>query len=140
MSFSKTQFVGILLVVTIVAAGVGTGVAYVQLEPNPITPGAGSLDGSNDLTLESQALQYQGNNVSSVDVTINNINADVTYKVDIHLAFRNTTEGELVTSVDSMTRTVNAGGTTTINVDVPSNIGVNQFDQLQVNVEQNGTV
>lgn len=134
---STKQLAAVLIAASVVSAGIGAGVAVVTLGVSPIAPGTGTLAGSNVLTIQSQELQYTGNDVTAVNVTINNTDTSP-HTVDIHLALRNTTAGTVVQSQTITGVTVPAGSTNTVQITLSPSVSVTEFDQIEVNVEQTG--
>lgn len=133
----KNKLIALVIAVSVVSAGVGAGVAIATLDVSPVAPGAGTLTGSDVLSLESQELQYQGNNVTDVNVTINN--TDTTdHTADINLVLRNTTAGSVVAEETVTGITIPAGTTETTTITLSSPVTVDEFDKVEVTVEQTG--
>lgn len=70
--------VGVVLL-SVLGTAAATSVVVTTDSPDPITGVEGDLQASGNLTVETQTLQYEGTNVSAVNVTVNNTaTADVT--------------------------------------------------------------
>lgn len=133
----KNKLIALVIAVSVVSAGVGAGVTIATLGVSPVAPGAGTLTGSDVLSLESQELQYQGNNVTDVNVSINNTDTS-DHTADIHLVLRNTTAGSVVAEETVTGITIPAGTVETTTITLSSPVGVDEFDKLEVTVEQTG--
>lgn len=133
----KNKLIALVVAISVVSAGVGAGVAIVSLGVSPVAPGAGTLTGSNVLTLESQELLYDGNNVTAVNASINNTDSS-SHTADIHIALKNTTSGAVVAeeTVTGISLPANTVTTTTITLSSP--VAVDEFDKVEVTVEQTG--
>lgn len=137
VELSKKKLAAAFVALTLVSAGIGAGVTIVTLSVSPISPGAGTLTGSNVLSIESQELQYTGNNVTGVNVTVNNTDTS-SHTVDIHVALRNTTSGTVVRETTLSGVTVSAGTAETFTVSLSPSVSTADFDKVEVNVEQTG--
>lgn len=137
VELSSRKLVVAAIALTVVSAGVGAGVTIAALSVSPIAPGAGTLTGSGVLTIDSQELQYTGTNVTAVNATINNTDT-ASHTVDIHVALRNTTSGTVVSEATVTGVSVAAGSTTTATVSLPSPVTTDEFNRVEVNVEQTG--
>lgn len=136
VDISTTKLVAVMLGVSIISAGV-TAVAITSLSPSPIAPGAGTLTGSDVLTIDSQELLYSGNNVTDVNVSVNNTDT-TSHTVDIHVALINTTSGETVRSETITGVSIGAGTVKTSTVTLTNSVSVSKFDKVEVTVEQTG--
>lgn len=137
IEIQKNKLIVLIIAVTVLSSGVGAGVAIVSLGVSPIAPGAGTLSGSNVLTLESQELLYSGNNVTDVNVSVNNTDGS-SHTADIHVVLRNTTAGSVVAeeTVTGVSLPANTVTTTTVTLSAP--VAVDEFDKLEVTVEETG--
>lgn len=76
MSLSDSSIPGYLVVgvvlLSVVGTAAATSVVVTNDSPDPITGVEGDLQASGNLTVETQTLQYEGTNVSAVNVTVNN--------------------------------------------------------------------
>lgn len=136
VDISTTKLVAVMLGVSIISAGV-TAVAITSLSPSPVAPGAGTLTGSDVLTIDSQELLYTGNNVTDVNVSVNNTDT-TSHTVDIHVALINTTSGETVRAETITGVSIGAGTVKTSTVTLTNSVSVSEFDKVEVNVEQTG--
>lgn len=127
----------VLVAVIIVAGGAGAAVTIMTLGVSPVAPGAGTLTGSDVLSIDSQELQYTGNDVEAVNVTVNNTDSS-SHTVDLYVALENTTSGEVVASETVTDVTVAASSTETTTVTLTNSTSVSEFDRVEVNVEQTG--
>lgn len=137
MEIPKSKLLALIIAVSVVSAGVGAGVTIATLGVSPVAPGAGTLAGSNVLSLESQELLYEGNNVTDINVSINNTDGS-SHTADIHVVLRNTTAGSVVAeeTVTGVSLPANTVTTTTITLSAP--VAVDEFDKLEVTVEETG--
>lgn len=136
VEISSTKLVAVMLGVSVISAGV-TAVAITTLSPSPVAPGAGTLTGSDVLSIDSQELVYTGNNVTDVNVSVNNTDT-TSHTVDIHVALVNTTSGETVRAETVSGVSIAAGTVETVTVGLTNSISVDEFDKVEVNVEQTG--
>lgn len=134
---STGKVVAIALGIAVVSAGIGAAVTIVTLGVSPVAPGAGTLAGSDVLSIDSQELQYTGTNVTGADIVVNNTDTDP-HSVDVHVALRNTTSGTVVRSTTVTSVNVPAGGTTNATVSFTDSVSVGEFDKVEVTVEQTG--
>lgn len=137
IKLTTPKLVAVLAAVSVVSAGVGAGVAVVTLGVSPIAPGAGTLTGSDVLAIDSQELQYSGNNVTAVNATINNTDS-TSHTVDVHVALVNTTSGETVRTATVSGVSVAANSTKTVTATISPEVSVASFNKVEVNVEQTG--
>lgn len=137
IELSTGKLAAVTIALSLVSAGVGAGVAIVTLGVSPVAPGAGTLSGTDVLTLESQEILYQGNNVTAVNVSVNNTDTS-SHTVDIHVALKNTTSGAVVSETTASGVSIAAGTVETTRVDLPSPVPVDEFDKVEVTVEQTG--
>lgn len=123
-----------------IALLVGMGVAaaavtIVQTNPNPIAPGEGTVQGSTDLSIESQSLSYSGVNATGVDVNILN-SGTVDHTGDVHISVK-TASGTVVES-NTFTGQTLAGNstTTTVSFTFTKERPVDTFAEIEVLVEE----
>lgn len=76
MSLLNTSIPGHLVLgvvlLSVLGTAAATSVVVTNDTPNPITGVEGDLQASGNLTVETQTLQYEGTNVSAVNITVNN--------------------------------------------------------------------
>jgi len=125
----------IVVLILLVSAGIAAAVTIVAINPNPISPGTGTLSGSNDLALDSQSLTYSGTNVTGVDVAINNTGS--VHTADVHIALKDSTGAVIATQTVSGANLPSAT-VTTVSVTFASEHSVDSFAELEVTVEQTG--
>ena len=126
----------VIALVIVVSAGTAAAVTIVTIDANPIAPGSGTLSGSSDLTLNSQDLQYSGNNVTAVDVNVSNSAAsDRTGNVYVVLqdSSGNTVASETVTD-----QTFTANSDTITTASFTTEHAPDTFSRVEVNVEETG--
>lgn len=68
----KVPIWAVLMVVLVAVAGSAAALTVVNVDNNPLNPGSGAVQGSADLTLNSQSLVYSGTNVTATDVNVSN--------------------------------------------------------------------
>lgn len=134
---TSTKGIAILLAVVVISASVGAAVTIATLGVSPIAPGAGTLTGAEDLSIESQELQYSGSDVTAVNVTMNNTGT-TDHTVDLYVALENTTSDTVVEEQTVTGVSVAAGSTNTTQVTLPNSVPVSEFDRVEVNAEQTG--
>lgn len=137
VELSTPKAVVVLLAIVVVAGGVGAAVTIATLGVSPVAPGAGTLSGSDVLSIDSQELQYTGTDVTAVNVSVNNTDS-TDHNVDIYVALENTTSGEVVASETLSGVTVSANSVTSTTVTLSNSVSVSEFDKVEVNVEQTG--
>lgn len=137
IELSTPKAVAALVAISVVSAGVGAGVTIVTLGVSPVAPGAGTLTGSDVLSIDSQELQYSGNNVTAINVTVNNTDT-TSHTVDVHVAMVNTTSGETVRTTTVSGVSIAANSTNTVTATISPSVSVGEFNKVEVNVEQTG--
>lgn len=124
----------LLVAVLVTSAGTAAATSVLIENPNPVVPVQGDLTGSADLTVDQQQLEYTGTDVTGVTVTVNNT-ATTDHDGVLHVAVRQS-DGTLLTSTDTGTRTFSAGGTTNATVTFGSSLAVENVSTVGITVEQ----
>lgn len=128
------KFMAVIVALSLVA-GSAAAVTIVTLSVDSIAPGAGTLSGSSNVDLDSQSLVYEGNNVTAVDVVVNNTDSGSSHTVDVHVALTDSS-GTAVVSATNSSVSVAAGSTKTVTVSFSSAPGVDEFQESEVTAEE----
>ena len=126
----------VIALVIVVSAGTATAVTIVTIDANPIAPGSGTLSGSSDLTLNSQELQYSGNNVTAVDVNVSN-SAASDHTGDVYVVLQDSS-GNTVASETVTDQTFTANSDTITTASFTTEHAPDTFSRVEVNVEETG--
>lgn len=123
------------LLVLVAVAGTVTAATVLQEDPDPIVAVEGQLTGANDLTVDGQQLEYDGVNVTAVNVTVNNT-AGSDRQGTIHAALK---DGNGTTLASATTdATFGGGGTTAVVVSYADSYSVENVARVEVTVERTG--
>lgn len=120
---------------------IGMGIAMaavtiVQVNPDRIVPGEGEVQGSNDLSLDSQSLTYSGTNATGVDVVVNNTGTS-DHTGDVHITVKDA-NGQVLESDTQTGMSFKNGTTTTVSYTFTQERPVDSFTKLEVLVEETG--
>lgn len=131
MRFNKRQvIVGAILLALF--SGVAAGATVVAFEYTPVSGAQGVLD-TADLVTQSSTLQYEGINVTAVDITVENTGSNAhsgTVNVTVNTASDSTTTQKSISNL--------GGGTTqTVTVDI-ADVSMEDFNGVDVRIEQTG--
>lgn len=127
----------LVLVALVFILGMGVAVAavtIVQVNPDPIAPGEGEVQGSDDLSIESQSLTYSGVNATAVDVVVNNTGTS-DHTGDVHISIKDAA-GTIVDSTTVSGEEFTGGQTTTVSYTFSEELPVDSFAKIEVVVEQ----
>ncbi|WP_430504435.1 hypothetical protein [Haloparvum sp. PAK95] len=123
-----------VVLLSVVGTAAATSVVVTNDGPDPITGVEGDLQASGNLTVETQTLQYEGTNVSAVNITVNNT-ASTSVSGNIYVAIYDDTDSLLV----SKTRTgvsFPGGKTSTHNVTLSSNPYIGDVVRVEATIEE----
>lgn len=125
----------VLLVVLVSIAGSAAALTIVNVDNNPLNPGSGTVQGSDQLTLQSQNLNYEGTNVTGTDVTVNSTAAsDISGTIQVVLKDSSGTSLEVVET----SATFLAGADTTTTVSFTTDHSMDTVSSVDVVVEASG--
>jgi len=138
MSFPiKTSTIAVALVALVVGAGfAAAAVTISQANPNKVAPGEGQVQGSTDMTIDSQSLSYSGVNATGVTVDVNNTGTS-DHTGDVHISVKKS-DGTIVDSKTYTGKTFTSGSVTSVTYTFASELPIDSFSKLEVVVEQTG--
>jgi hypothetical protein len=137
MSFPiKTSTIAVGLVALLVGGGLAAAaVTITQANPNKIAPGEGQVQGSTDMTIDSQSLSYSGVNATGVTVDVNNAGT-TDHTGDVHISVKKA-DGTIVDSTTKSGQNFAGNGTvTSVSYTFSSELPIDSFSKLEVVVEQ----
>lgn len=125
----------LLLAVMLVSGTTAAGVTVIALGINPLAAGSGQLTDAQ-LQINSASLGYDGLDVSSADVVVENTDGSgAAHSGEVTVILKNDTSGTL----ESQTATVSSlsdGNTVTVSVAFTGSHSVQAVDTVQVRIEQ----
>lgn len=140
MSLMNTPIPGYLVLgvvlLSVLGTAAATSVVVTNDSPDPITGVEGDLQASGNLTVETQTLQYEGTNVTAVNITVNNT-ASSGVTGNIYVAIYDSTETLLV----SETRTgvsFDANAKTSKNVTLSTKPYIEDVVTVEATIEETG--
>ena len=133
IELTASQLVASIVVLSVVS-GSAAGVAITTLTVNDIRPGSGTLSAASSISIDSQDLTYEGNNVTAVDVVVNNTGGS-SVTVDIHVALKDS-NGNKVDAKTVSGQSIGASSTATVTASMGNTPGVDEFQEVEVTVEQ----
>ncbi|MFB6138533.1 MAG: CARDB domain-containing protein [Halobacteriaceae archaeon] len=113
-------------------SGIAAGATIVTLQYTPVSGAQGTLNGA-DLMTQSSSLQYNGVDVSQVDVTVKNTGSS-SHTGTVYVTVN--TGGSTSTTQHSIS-SLAAGSTTTVTVDI-TDVSMGSFNGVEVRIEQTG--
>lgn len=130
-----------LFAIVAVALLVGTGIAaaavtIVQSDPNRVAPAEGSVQGSDNLTIDSQSLSYSGVNATGMTVDVRNTGS-VDHTGTVHLSVK-TADGVEVETATLSSETFNSNTVSSVSYSFSQERPIDSFHSLEVLVEETG--
>lgn len=127
--------VGVVLL-SVLGTAAATSVVVTTDSPDPITGVEGDLQASSNLTVETQTLQYEGTNVSAVNVTVNNTaTSDVTGNLYVAIYDGN---GDRLVSETRTGVTFAADAKTSKNVTLSTKPYIEDVVNVEATIEETG--
>lgn len=133
----KTSTIAVALVALVVGSGLAAAAVTIsQANPNKIAPGEGQVQGSTDMSIDSQSLSYSGVNATGVTVDVNNTGTS-DHTGDVHISVKKS-DGTVVESKTFSGKTFTSGSVTSVSYTFPNELPIDSFSKLEVVVEQTG--
>lgn len=134
--FNITSKAVMTIVLVCLMSATVSAVTVATLTVNPIDAGSGTLSESTNIAIDSQNLVYEGNNVTSVDVTVNNTDS-TSHTIDLYVAVIDSADATVTTGTVTGA-SVSASSLKTVSVTLGTSPGVDEFQEVEVTVEETG--
>ncbi|MGZ0748489.1 hypothetical protein [Haloparvum sp. AD34] len=125
-----------VVLLSVVGTAAATSVVVTNDSPDPITGVEGDLQASGNLSVETQTLQYEGTNVSAVNITVNNTaTSDVTGNLYVAIYDSN---GDLLVSETRTGVSFAADAKTSRAVTLSTNPYIENVVTVEATIEETG--
>lgn len=125
-----------VVLLSVLGTAAATSAMVTTANPSPVTGVEGDLQASSNLTVETQTLQYEGTNVSAVNITVNNT-AGSSVTGNIYVAIYDST-GALLVSETRTGVSFAANAKTSKTVTLSTNPYIENVVTVEATIEETG--
>lgn len=137
MKFNQPVIIGAVVVAALLAGAGAASVTISEQSPNPLAPAQGTLNESTHLSVTDVNMTYKGLYATGVSIGVTNEDTTADHTGNVSIAVANSTTNTIFESANKTN--VNFPGNSTetkVKVSFNSNVRVNEFDVINVNVEE----